>query len=175
MLKECLLAELPKGADSNLWWAALKTLVSAGSSRKVVLEYRLACWLNERGFRRLSTFYFHRLESRYAFYIGKKTIVGPGLKLPHPVGVVIGEGVVVGRNCTIYQQVTIGGRDVGDAKDGAYPIIGDNVVIFAGAKVLGDVSVHSGSVVGANSVVLGDVAEKIAVAGAPAKEIGIRK
>jgi len=118
--------------------------------------------------------YFHRLESRYALYIGKKTVIGPGLKLPHPVGVVIGEGVKIGRDCTIYQQTTIGGKDIGDAQSNVYPIVGDNVVIFAGARIIGAVRVHSGSMIGANSVVLSDVEEKSIVVGAPARKIGTR-
>ena len=174
MLKECLVAEIPNGEDRNLWWAAAKILFTARSAEKSVVEYRLACWLAENGFRRASTLYFHRLESRYALYVGKNSSIGPGLRLPHPVGVVIGEGVRIGRNCTIFQQVTLGGKELGDAGNNAYPIIGDDVVIFAGARVLGNIHVHSGSVIGANSVVLKDVAERTTVAGIPAEETGVR-
>jgi len=175
MLKECLLAEVSDGRSRNLWWAATKILLFSGSAKKAVLEYRLASWLSEKGHRRLSTLYFHRLESRYTFFIGKRAIIGPGLELPHPVGIVIGEGVIIGRNCTIFQQTTIGGKDVGDAEKSVYPSIGDDVVVFAGAKILGNIRVESGSVIGANSVVLKDVAENAVVAGAPATEIGNRE
>lgn len=92
--------------------------------------------------------------------------IGPGLVMRHPSGVVIGIGTVVGARCTILQQVTLGERRIRDA-DGRYPVIGDDVVLAAGAKVLGPVRVGHRSLVGANAVVIEDVLED-SVAAAPA-------
>ena len=171
MLKDCLKAEILHGAGRNVWWEAAKVFLIGNSPRKSVLEYRLASWLSFNGYRRLSTLCFRRLERRYGVYISKAAEIGPGLVMPHPIGIVIGEGVVIGRNCKIFQNVTIGGKNVGDAGSGRYPSIGDNVVIFAGGKVLGDISVGSNCTIGANSVVIEDVNQGATVAGMPARVV----
>ncbi len=72
----------------------------------------------------------------------------------------------IGKNCTIYQQVTVGNSG------GHYPTIGDNVSICAGAKVLGGVKVGNNVTIGANAVVTKDVPDNAIVAGVPARVIG---
>lgn len=106
-----------------------------------------------------------RLCKKYALWIAPSAVIGKGLKLPHYMGVVIGEGAVIGNDCTIYQQVTLGQRD------GEYPTLGNNVVVYAGAKILGKVDIGSGAVIGANAVVLRDVPAGAVAAGIPAKII----
>ncbi len=95
--------------------------------------------------------------------------IGKGLLIDHGMGVVIGETSEIGDNCTIYQGVTLGGtgKDVGKR----HPTLGDNVMIGAGAKVLGPVKVGSGSKVAANAVVLHDVPENCTAVGMPAKVV----
>ena len=171
MLKDCLTAEILDDPGRNVWWEAVKVFVIGNSPRKSVLEYRVASWLSVNGYRRLSTLCFRRLERRYGVYISKAAEIGPGLVMPHPIGIVIGEGVVIGNNCKIFQNVTIGGKNVGDAASGRYPSIGDDVVIFAGGKVLGDISVGSHCTIGANSVVIKDVRRGSTVAGIPARAV----
>lgn len=93
--------------------------------------------------------------------------IGLGFKLIHGVGCVIGTGCKIGRNFTVYQGVTIGdklGRDTGKR-----PVIGDRVIVSAGASVLGPVTVGSETVIGANSVVLDSVPSRCVAAGAPAQ------
>jgi serine O-acetyltransferase len=85
--------------------------------------------------------------------------------LTHPNGVVIFPEAVVGPNCIIFQQVTIG---VGGRKPGA-PILGGHVDVGAGAKVLGGVRIGDHAVIGANAVVLDDVPEGATAVGIPAK------
>ncbi|WP_207733776.1 DapH/DapD/GlmU-related protein [Clostridium sp. 1001275B_160808_H3] len=95
----------------------------------------------------------------YECEIGKGTLLGYG-----GIAVVIHKNAVIGRNCVISQCVTIGGKEGANG----VPVIGDNVFIGAGAKVLGRIKVESNSKIGANAVVLRDVPEgKIAV-GIPA-------
>jgi serine O-acetyltransferase len=97
-----------------------------------------------------------------------QTEIGKGTFLAYGgIGVVIHKRVVIGKNVTIGQQVTIGG------KSGKYgvPVIGDNVYLGAGAKILGDIRLGNGVIVGANSVVLHDVPDHCVVAGVPAKVI----
>lgn len=88
--------------------------------------------------------------------------IGGGLLLPHPNGIVIHPGVVVGPNCLIFQQVTLGDRD------GGVPYLGGHVDIGAGAKIIGKITLGNHAVVGANAVVLKDVPENCVAIGVPA-------
>jgi serine O-acetyltransferase len=100
--------------------------------------------------------------------------VGPGLVLRHPLGVVVGEGAVVGDDCTLLHGVTLGER-YGDGSDSGhkYPQLGSRVVVGAGAAILGGVRVGDDAVIGANAVVLADVLATDVVVGAPARSIGV--
>ena len=89
--------------------------------------------------------------------------------MPHPVGVVIGEGVVIGANARIYQHTTFGGRIVGDMQRNAYPRIGDNVTAFAGAVMVGAITMGDRCIVGANAVVLDSFGDDCTLVGAPAR------
>ena len=91
--------------------------------------------------------------------------LGGGVLLPHPNGIVIHPDAVIGPNCLIFQQVTIGCVEGSKA-----PVIGGHVDIGAGAKVLGTVKVGDNVLIGANSVVLNDVKEGATVVGIPARE-----
>jgi serine O-acetyltransferase len=97
---------------------------------------------------------------------------GSGLLLPHPQGIVVGTGAEVGEDCTILQHVTIGER-YGDGSEDprAYPRVGDRVTIGAGAVVLGGITVGHDAVIGANAVVVRDVATGDVVGGVPARSI----
>jgi serine O-acetyltransferase len=101
------------------------------------------------------------------FYYSAK--IGPGLKLIHGVGSVIGAMCTVGSHFTLYQNVTIGdklGRDTGRR-----PQVGDYVIASVGAQILGPVSVGSRSVIGANAVVLESLPERCVAAGVPARVV----
>ena len=95
--------------------------------------------------------------------------IGKGLLIDHGMGVVIGETAEIGDNCTIYQGVTLGGtgKDVGKR----HPTLGDNVMVGAGAKILGPVKIGSGSKIAANAVVLIGVPENCTAVGIPAKVV----
>ncbi len=98
--------------------------------------------------------------------------IGDGLFIDHGMGVVIGETAVIGNNCTIYHNVTLGGRGhaIGERR---HPIIGDNVLVGAGAKLLGPITVGSDTNIGANAVVLHDVPDRATVVGVPGKIVKI--
>jgi serine O-acetyltransferase len=91
--------------------------------------------------------------------------IGGGFLLPHPNGVVIFPDSVIGPNCLVFQQVTIG---VGGAKSGA-PVLGGNVEVGAGAKILGGVHIGDYARIGANAVVLQDVPAGATAVGVPAR------
>ncbi len=93
--------------------------------------------------------------------------IGPGLFIDHGTGVVIGETAVLGRDVTLFQGVTLGGT--GKQRGKRHPTIGDEVVIGAGAKVLGNITVGSHSMIGANAVVVRDVPEHSTVVGVPGR------
>ena len=95
--------------------------------------------------------------------------IGKGLMIDHGMGVVIGETAEIGDNCTIYQGVTLGGtgKDVGKR----HPTLGNNVMIGAGAKVLGPLVIGDNSKVAANAVVLSEIPENSTAVGIPAKVV----
>ena len=93
--------------------------------------------------------------------------VGKGLFIDHGMGVVIGETTVIGNNVTLFQGVTLGGT--GKEKGKRHPTIGDNVVIGAGAKVLGNIKIGNNVVVGANAVVIKDIPANSTVVGVPGR------
>lgn len=95
-----------------------------------------------------------------------------GLYLPHPNGIVIGEFVRIGRNCIIHQGVTLGAR--GEDHENANPIVGNEVEIGTGAKILGKVLIGDYARIGANSVVLKDVPYAGIAVGIPAKVVSTR-
>jgi len=139
---------------------------------QLLLAYRLARWLEGGRMRVLG------LALRWLQYtlsgseISPRAVLGRGVHLPHPSGIVIGAGVVVEDDAWIFQQVTIGshGRS-GEDKD--YPRIGKGARIYSGAKVIGGVRVGAGAVVGANSVVLNDVPDGATAVGMPARVVDL--
>ncbi|AFI84249.1 serine O-acetyltransferase [Methylophaga nitratireducenticrescens] len=94
--------------------------------------------------------------------------LGGGLSIPHPNGIVIHPSSLIGVNCLIHQQVTIGVK----RGDPGAPIIGGHVDIGAGAKIIGNITIGEHALIGANAVVIKDVPAYAIVAGIPAKVIG---
>lgn len=93
--------------------------------------------------------------------------IGNGLFIDHGMGVVIGETTIIGDNVTMYQGVTLGGT--GKEKGKRHPTIGNNVVIGAGAKVLGNIKIGDNSYIGSNAVVIKDVPDNSTVVGVPGR------
>lgn len=97
---------------------------------------------------------------------------GSGLLMHHPNGIVLGAGARLGESNTLLQQVTFGERHADGSGAHAYPTSGDRCVFGAGSRVLGGITIGDDASVGANAVVLHNVAERTTVVGAPAKPIG---
>lgn len=103
--------------------------------------------------------------------------IGKRFFIDHGMGVVIGETTIIGNDCILYQGVTLGGVGTGEHKVKRHPTLNNNVMISAGAKIIGDVTIGDNSIVGASSVVLKDVPPNCTVVGVPGrivKENGIR-
>jgi serine O-acetyltransferase len=94
-------------------------------------------------------------------------VLGPGLFIDHGMGIVIGETAEVGRDVSILQGVTLGGTSL--KREKRHPTIGDNVMIGAGAKVIGGFTIGAGSRIGAGSVVVREVPENCVVVGVPGR------
>ncbi len=151
---------------------------AARSSLEVALLYpgihaltahRIANKLHKNGF----YFTARALSQAARFFTGIEihpgATIGKGLMIDHGMGVVIGETAEIGDNCTIYQGVTLGGtgKDVGKR----HPTLGNNVMVGAGAKVLGPLTIGDNSKVAANAVVLADITENSTAVGIPAKVV----
>ena len=95
--------------------------------------------------------------------------IGKRLFIDHGMGVVIGETTIIGDDCTLYQGVTLGGVGTGSHTTKRHPTLLNNVMISAGAKVIGNVTIGNNSIVGASSVVLKDVPDNCTVIGIPGR------
>lgn len=120
-------------------------------------HYFLARWLSQRGVRRTG------IEIHPGAQIGK------GFFIDHGNGVIIGETTIIGDNVTLYQGVTLGGTGKEHGK--RHPTIGNNVMISAGAKVLGSFTIGDNSKIGAGSVVLSEVPPNSTVVGVPGRVV----
>jgi serine O-acetyltransferase len=134
-----------------------------------ILFHRIAHW-----FYKIKLFFIARAISQLSRFLTGIEIhpgakVGRGLFIDHGKGVVIGETAEIGDNCTIYHGVTLGGT--GKERGKRHPTIGNNVLISAGAKVLGPFSVGDNSKIGANAVVLCEVEPNTTVVGVPGKAV----
>lgn len=132
-----------------------------------VTLFRCSSWFARRGIfgKAVSKIFWLLNIFFYSCHISPLARIGSGLKLPHPVGIVIGEGAQVGSNVTIYQNVTIG--QSGPRMN--YPSIENGVIIYAGAVLVGDISIGSDSVIGANSFVNSSCENESLMVGIPAR------
>lgn len=138
-------------------------------SFKAVLSYRLAhrFYINHHYF--LARFLSQRSARKTGIEIHPGAQIGKGLFIDHGNGVIIGETAIVGDNVTLYQGVTLGGT--GKEQGKRHPTIGNNVMISAGAKVLGSFTVGENSKIGAGSVVLEEVPANCTVVGVPGRVV----
>ncbi|TYB89784.1 serine O-acetyltransferase [Oceaniovalibus sp. ACAM 378] len=137
---------------------------------QAVQAYRLGHWLWHQGRRDLAYFMQMRVSEVFGIDIHPAARLGRGIMIDHAHSIVIGETAVVGDNVSMLHSVTLGGT--GKADGDRHPKIGDGVLIGAGAKVLGNISVGRCSRIAAGSVVLEDVPPMKTVAGVPARIVG---
>jgi serine O-acetyltransferase len=139
---------------------------------QAVFNHRITHWLYKHKLP-----FFPRVISQISrFYTGIE--IHPGAKIgrkffiDHGMGVVIGETTIIGDGVTLYQGVTLGGT--GKERGKRHPTIGNNVVISAGAKVLGSITIGNNVIIGAGAVVINDVPDDCTVVGVPGRIVKIK-
>lgn len=138
-------------------------------SFKVMIHYRLAhkMYLKKKYF--LARWISQRAARKTGIEIHPGAQIGRGFFIDHGNGVIIGETTIIGDNVTLYQGVTLGGT--GKEQGKRHPTIGNNVMISAGAKVLGSFKIGDNSKIGAGSVVLEEVPPNSTVVGVPGRVV----
>ena len=136
-------------------------------SFKVMMHYRIAHKLYTQGHYFLARWVSQRGVRKTGIEIHPGAQIGENFFIDHGNGVIIGETAIVGNNVTLYQGVTLGGTGKEHGK--RHPTIGDNVMISAGAKVLGSFTIGENSKIGAGSVVLEAVQPNCTVVGVPGR------
>lgn len=136
---------------------------------KALYRHRFAHWFYNHGAKYLAKLISAGTRRKTGIDIHPAAKIAGGVFIDHGVGVVIGETVEIGTNVLIYQGVTLGGTGKDTGK--RHPTIEDNVMISAGAKVLGPIAVGHNSKIGAGSVVLKDVPPNSTVVGVPGRVV----
>lgn len=139
------------------------------SGLHALLMHRVARLLHDNGhdFSARALSQFARFLTGIEIHPG--ATIGKGLFIDHGAGVVIGETTVIGDNCTLYQGVTLGGTGKQTGK--RHPTLGNNVMIGAGAKLLGNITIGDNAKIAAGAVALGDVPANCTAVGIPAKVV----
>jgi len=132
-----------------------------------ILRYRLAHKLYQNGHYFWARWISQRTVRKTGIEIHPGATIGKGLFIDHGTGVVIGETAVLGDNVTLYQGVTLGGT--GKEQGKRHPTLEDNVMVSAGARILGSFTIGENSKIGAGSVVLGPVPPNCTVVGIPGR------
>ena len=137
---------------------------------KALRDHRIASFFLRHKMPLIARYVSQRSSRKTGIEIHPGATIGEGLFIDHGHGVVIGETAVVGDNCTLYHQVTLGGNGR-ERHSKRHPTVGNNVLIGAGAKILGPVTIGNNSMIGSGSVVLGDVPPNSTVTGIKARVI----
>jgi len=140
-------------------YPSFKVMIHYRIAHKLYLKkhYFLARWVSQRGVRKTG------------IEIHPGAAIGKGFFIDHGNGVIIGETTIIGDNVTLYQGVTLGGT--GKEQGKRHPTLGNNIMIGAGAKVLGSCTIGDNSKIGAGSVVLEDVPPGSTVVGVPGRVV----
>jgi serine O-acetyltransferase len=149
------------------WWE----VVTCYPGLHAIWGHRVSHWLWTHGFKWLGRFNSHIARWLTGIEIHPGAVVGRRVFIDHGLGVVIGETAEIGDDSTIYQGVTLGGTSLTRGAK-RHPTLGRNVVVGAGAKVLGPFTVGDGANIGSNAVVVKAVPEGATAVGIPARIVG---
>ncbi len=174
------------GEATSIVTNAAKDLIAVRERDPACHSY-LQCFLYFKGFMALQTHrighvLWHQNKKLFAYHLQSRSselwgvdinpaaVFGAGIMLDHATGLVVGETSVIGDGCSILHGVTLGGT--GKDNEDRHPKIGKNVLIGAGAKILGNITIGEGARIASGSVVLKNVEARCTVAGVPAKPVG---
>lgn len=166
-------SDLHRVSDHNNFLSFIRKLAS-NASFKITFWFRIGSYLltKKNTFSRIVLLFIKIIYKRNQYKTGIQlplgTKVAKGLCFSHFSCIVINSGAIIGENCTIFQGVTIGSKR---GRNGGVGTIGNNVVIAAGAKIIGNVKIGNNVIIGANSVVVKDIPDNAVVAGNPAQVI----
>ena len=177
-VKEVIKNDIYRNSGAYNKGLAIRAAWGFGETLSFLYNYRMCQYYSSMSTKGPITFLKHaicylrfkRFQQRCGIELNQHTKIGYGLRLPHKGGIVIHPAAVIGNNCEIMQGVTIGNNILKDRD--AVATIGDNVLICAGAKIIGAVTIGNNVVIGANAVVTKDVPDGTIVAGVPAVPIG---
>ncbi|MCK5902484.1 MAG: serine O-acetyltransferase [Cocleimonas sp.] len=134
-----------------------------------IIIHRLSHILWGKGFKWLARVFSNVARLFTGIEIHPGAVIGRRFFIDHGMGVVIGETAEIGNDCTLYHGVTLGGTSWRAGK--RHPTLAANVVVGAGAKILGPITIHNGARIGSNAVVVKDVREDTTVVGVPGREV----
>lgn len=165
-LKQDIAVVFDRDPAARNWFEVLTTYPGVHA----ILLHRLNHKLWNFGLKWLARIFSHLGRWLTGIEIHPGAKIGRRFFIDHGMGVVVGETAEIGDDCTLYQGVTLGGTSWDGGK--RHPTLGKNVVVGAGAKILGPFTVHDGARIGSNSVVVKEVPEGATVVGIPAHIVG---
>lgn len=167
-IKELLLAykERDPAATSNISIFLLYPGVRA------MIDHRIAHWFYKHKCFFIARSISQRSRKRTGIEIHPGAQIGKRLVIDHGMGIVIGETTIIGDDCLLYQGVTLGGS--GKEKGKRHPTLGNNVLVGAGAKVLGSFTIGDNARIAANAVVLNEIPANATAVGVPARVVRVK-
>lgn len=129
-------------------------------SKRALLNLKILKWFRDNNVIFMAKLWRRLIYYRYNIDVDVNAKIGSNLKIPHPTGIVIGPDAIIGNNCIIAQGVTIGGSFKNTKKQ----VVGDNTILGAGSKILGNVTIGNNCIIGANAVITKNIpSNKVAV------------
>ena len=138
---------------------------------KAIIRHRVAHWFYKHGHFFIARAISQRTRKKTGIEIHPGAEIGKRLVIDHGMGIVIGETTVIGDDCLLYQGVTLGGS--GKEKGKRHPTLGNNVLVGAGAKVLGSFRVGDTARIASNAVVLNEIPDHATAVGVPARVVRV--
>ncbi len=163
--------------DLNTYANGRKSLVIkivvffTSQSFQLLTNYRISYYLKETPFSFLNILIRYLNSWFMSSEISPYAELGKNIQFPHPNGIVIGYGVVIEDNVTIFQQVTLGAQGGAQSASKEYPIIGNGVKIYTKASVIGSAHIGDNCIIGAHALVIKDADENSTYVGIPAKKV----
>lgn len=168
-----VLSDLNEISNNGTYLSKMKCFLISHTFHMQVF-IRIGCWVHKVAPRfgsPLRAIIEYLIRILFASDISCKATIGAGLFIMHGHDIVIGSKVIIGNRCLIMNSVTIGNKYIGHGVTNAQPVVGNDVNIGVGARVLGGIHIGDRSVIGANAVVLSDVPPDCFAIGIPARVI----